>query len=299
MTMEAGSPRVEDLVGAAVASALAKLKAGEEEPYYDEAADQGARESYYQGLDAVDGEPMRAVLAELLESTHQPRPAYKPMEIVYPRVDLHPDRLLRSIYSGNTFSPEELIRADAEVERQRTERMLEFNLRETALGPREFAAEAAAIEAELPYNCEHVVCQSWFGEHEPMRGDIHHLFACESGCNSFRGNFPYFDFPDTEEVTREACGRREDIGFEPGAGKGPVARATLYFLLRYPKLIGDSEHELTRDRLPIILSWHEEDPVSDYELHRNYVIAGLQGNRNPMIDHPDWARRIDFAAAWA
>jgi endonuclease G, mitochondrial len=81
------------------------------------------------------------------------------------------DGLLRSIYSGEIFPPEELIRADAEVERARTERMLKFNLRETALGPSELRAEAAAIEAALPYNCEHVVCQSWFDADEPMRGD--------------------------------------------------------------------------------------------------------------------------------
>jgi len=132
-----------------------------------------------------------------------------------------------------------------------------------------------------------------------MRGDLHHLFACESGCNSFRGNFPYFDFPDTEEVAREACGRREDIGFEPGAGKGPVARATLYFLLRYPGLIGDSEHELTRRSAADDPQLARGRSGQHYELHRNFVIADLQGNRNPLIDHPDWAQRIDFAAAWA
>lgn len=75
-----------------------------------------------------------------------------------------------------------------------------------------------------------------------------------------------------------------------------MARATLYFLLRYPGLIGDSERELTADRLPMILDWHEEDPVSDYERHRNFVIAERPGNRNPLIDHPEWARTIDFAA---
>ncbi len=299
MPTDTVSARVEGVVGAAVDAALAKLEAAKAEPYYDEAADRSAHEAYYEGLEAADGAPLRAALAELLERTHDPRPAYRPMEMVYPRVDLHPDGVLRSIYSGNTFTPEELIRADADVERQRTQRMVEFNIGETALGPSELRAEAAAIEAELPYNCEHVVCQSWFDAHEPMRGDIHHLFACESGCNSFRGNYPYFDFPDTEALSREACGRREDVGFEPGTGKGPVARATLYFLLRYPGLIGDSDHELTPDRLPMIVDWHEEDPVSDYERHRNYVVAALQGNRNPLIDRPEWARRIDFAATWA
>lgn len=293
------SRRVEELVGAATEAALAELRGAADEPYYDQAADQEASERYYEDMDATEGEPLRAALAELLELTHGPRPSYKPSLMVYPRVDLHPDGLLRSIYSGKTFTPEELIEADAQIERARTERMIEFNMRQTALGPSELRAEAVAIEVALPYNCEHVVPQSWFGEDEPMRGDLHHLFACEMGCNSFRGNFPYADFPDTQEIVRDACGRREEDGFEPGAGKGPVARATLYFLLRYPGVIGDSEPELTLDRLEMLLAWHENDPVSDYERHRNHVIAELQGNRNPMIDHPDWARRVDFTAAWA
>ncbi len=107
--------------------------------------------------------------------------------------------------------------------------MLEFTVSETAPGPSELAAEAAAIEAALPYNCEHVVPQSWFGEDEPMRGDIHHLFACEFGCNSFRGNFPYFDFPDTQEVVRDACGRlrgRSALSPAPARGRSRGRRCT-------------------------------------------------------------------------
>ena len=300
MTSESITARLDKTVSAAVEAGLAALEAARDQPYYDEAADQSSSERYFEGIDGLEGEPLRAALAELLARTHDPRPTYRPSQWVYPRVDLHPDGVLRSIYSGQTFSPEELIKADAEIERRRTERMLEFNLRRTALGPSELRAEAAAIEAALPYNCEHVVPQSWFDEDEPMRGDLHHLFACEVRCNSFRGNFPYCDFSDTQELVREDCGRlEEDEGFEPGAGKGPVARASLYFLLRYPLIVGDEERELKRDRLDTLLAWHEDEPVSDYELHRNYVIAELQGNRNPLIDHPEWARRIDFDAAWA
>jgi endonuclease G, mitochondrial len=33
--------------------------------------------------------------------------------------------------------------------------------------------------------------------------------------NSFRGNTPYSDFVDSEEVMRDACGRREPDRFEP------------------------------------------------------------------------------------
>jgi endonuclease G, mitochondrial len=278
---------------------MARVEEAQAEPYYDEVADASGRESYYEGTGDADGEELRAALAGLLERTHDPRPSYRPMEWVYPRVDLHPDGLLRSLYSGATFSPQELIEADARVELARAEQFQEVQMQGLARETSEVEAQLAAIEAALPYNCEHVVPQSWFGEREPMRGDIHHLFACESGCNSFRGNYPYFDFTEEREIVRHACGRREELGFEPHGGKGPAARATLYFLLRYPGIVGDSERELPSRRLGLLVRWHEEDPVSEYELHRNWVTAELQGNRNPLIDHPDWARRIDFSDAWA
>ena len=157
------------------------------------------------------------------------------------------------------------------------------------------AQELVVLEASLPFNCEHVVPQSWYEEREPMRGDLHHLFACESKCNSFRGNTPYFDFEDFEEVVRESCGKREENRFEPNAGKGAVARATLYFLVRYPGEINRTAREYEPDRLKTLLGWHESHPVTEYEKHRNAAIFEKQGNRNPLIDHPEWASKIDFS----
>ena len=124
-----------------------------------------------------------------------------------------------------------------------------------------------------------------------MRGDLHHLFACEPGCNSFRGNIPYFDFPDFEEALRDECGKRDGTKFEPSAAKGIVARATLYFLLRYP---GNISKSYDAKRLTTLLSWHNTHEVSEYELHRNVAIFAAQGNRNPFIDHPEWADDIDL-----
>jgi endonuclease I len=155
------------------------------------------------------------------------------------------------------------------------------------------AAVEDAVEAALPYNCEHVVPQSWFGKAEPMRGDLHHLFACETRCNSFRGNTPYAefaDFPDLEEVVRSDCGKSESNGFEPARGKGQAARAVLYFLLRYPDTI--SPTELPPDRLDTLLNWNEQEGVSEWERHRNAAIYARQGNRNPFIDRPEWAAQM-------
>jgi endonuclease I len=190
--------------------------------------------------------------------------------------------------------PPQLIAEDFRIaELRRAER-----IRLTAEGAGlEAAAVEDAVDAMLPYNCEHVVPQSWFGKAEPMRGDLHHLFACETRCNSFRGNTPYgefTDFPELDEVVRTDCGKTESNGFEPAHGKGPAARAVFYFLLRYPDIISPSK--LPPDRLDVLLDWHEQIPVSDWEQHRNAAIFARQGNRNPFIDHPEWAAEV--VPAW-
>ena len=214
-------------------------------PYYDEQKDEEARERYYDGLEAENLGPRELYerLSRLVTETHVRQPAYKPSRLVYPWVDLQPDGELRSIYSGKTFDPEEFIREDFAMEQRRAERLRELVLSETLRGTDRLLAEEAALEAAFPYNCEHVVPQSWFDKREPMRGDLHHLFACESGCNSFRGNVPYYEFADFEEAIRDDCGRREENRFEPNAGKSAVARAVLYFVLRYPKVVANAAGE--------------------------------------------------------
>ncbi|WP_063726543.1 endonuclease [Streptomyces sp. RTd22] len=294
----AGRTDVVSAVEQDVDAALINHRLAQERSYYDRTADIAAREAYYANVRTGDGDTLRRALTALLEETHTPQPRYKPMRLVYPWVDLHKDGRLYGIYSAKGFSVEELVRADATVAEARLARVEELLLQESTAGPAEFEAEFDALEASMPFNCEHVVPQSWFGKREPMRGDLHHLFACEAGCNSFRGNFPYFDFPDFDEALRDACGMRESVGFEPAEGKGAVARATLYFLLRYPGQVGDVAREFPEERLPLLLAWHENQAVTEYELHRNAAIAEIQGNRNPLIDHPEWAREIDFSGVW-
>jgi hypothetical protein len=43
----------------------------------------------------------------------------------------------------------------------------------------------------------------------------------------------------------------------------------------------------------MLLRWNEQDPVSQKEIDRNNVIySQYQHNRNPFIDHPEYARMI-------
>jgi endonuclease G, mitochondrial len=282
---------------AELGQALTVLAEARERPYYDEAADARARSEYWAGIEP-SGDPAAfyARLHDRLADTHDPALRYLPARRLYPWVDLRPDGRLRSIYSGKDFDPEDLIRKDFAIRRTIEERVERLGTRGADESVRAAAMEAA--EAVAPYNCEHVVPQSWFDHDEPMRGDLHHLFTCEWGCNSFRGNTPYFDFGRAERVVRPDCGRLEEAKFEPSEGRGAVARATLYFLLRYPGEVA-GEDEFPRGRLETLLAWHADDPVDEYERHRNAAAAADQGNRNPLVDHPEWASQIEFSRGFS
>lgn len=102
------------------------------------------------------------------------------------------------------------------------------------------------------------------------------------------------------------------------ARKGDVARAILYMAIRYEggthPTTGQSEPdlELTDDRSKIVitssspaymglmstlLQWHQFDPPNAAERIRNEAIFEFQGNRNPFIDHPEWATPALFTSA--
>ena len=42
----------------------------------------------------------------------------------------------------------------------------------------------------------------------------------------------------------------------------------------------------------MLMEWHASDPVSQKEIDRNNEVYGLQNNRNPFIDHPEYADLI-------
>lgn len=158
--------------------------------------------------------------------------------------------------------------------------------------------------------------------------DAHMLFLSDSGYNSSRGNKPYADCVTgcTEKTTLAYNGAGGGSGVFPGNSnwydttywqtwgdrKGDVARALLYMDVRYeggthgvtgaaepdlvltddPGLIQASSSNLSvayMGRLADLLRWHQEDPVDDKERLRNEAVYSYQGNRNPFIDHPEWA----------
>lgn len=262
-------------------------------PYYDAREDKEAADAFWDEIEwNSPPKTLFKTLREHLEVSHTKQHSYADarLKFLYPAVDLHEDGKLRNIYSGTELDPAEAVARELAIVLPRLEaRGTEATVSRIEQLLTTDEAFDAAEEAGETMNCEHVVPQSWFDKQEPMRSDLHHLFACEPGCNSFRGNIPYWQFSNEDEATRSECGRRESGKFEPEHGKGAVARATLYFLVRYPGEIGNMARELGADRLSVLLRWHKAHRVDTYERHRNWLIQKAQGNRNPFIDHPDAA----------
>jgi deoxyribonuclease-1 len=285
-------------------TALATLNTNQERArsgnvYFDENRDKADITTYYRRIDfaAEEKDSLFRKLNDLITRTHTNQPSYDESryKYLYLWVDLHEDGNIHSIYSGNIREPEQLLREDYETEIKRMEAsnaLLGASSPLTDLQAREMIAN---IENNYKYNCEHVVPQSWFFKANPMRGDLHHLFACEPTCNSTRSNYPYYDFADYEpmdvmRIIKGSCGKYDNGKFEPETGKGAVARATLYFLLRYPGKIT----RYSKEDIHMLLSWHQKFPVSLYEKHRNQAIFDIQHNRNPLIDFPQYVDHIDF-----
>lgn len=277
-----------------LSKALQKLEATEGLVYYDSEKDQQVRDEYYPNLDGLSKTQLYKTLSKLLADTHTTTLSYKKarLEHLYPWIDRRDgcSRDLQGVYSGKVFDALDVIRHELQMERRREQAIHERMRLEAAGTVDETFLEE--LEAAHPYNCEHVVPQSWFHKRKQPRTDLHHLFTCEWGCNSFRGNRAYFDF--VTEAFRDNCGESDHGKFEPQAGKGAVARATLYFLLRYPGDIADTVKEMPRERLKMLIKWAKDFEVNSWELHRNAEIHKIQGNRNPLIDHPALVSKINF-----
>ncbi|MEV0156990.1 endonuclease [Micromonospora sp. NPDC050686] len=154
------------------------------------------------------------------------------------------------------------------------------------------------------WNREHVWAKSHgdFGTATGPGTDVHHLRPEDVSVNSLRGNK---DFDSGGSAVAEAPGCYTDAdSFEPrSAVKGDVARMILYMAIRYeggdgwPNLEpNDSVSNGTAPylgRLSKLLAWNELDPPDAFEQRRNQrIYERWQGNRNPFIDHPEWARAI-------
>ena len=152
------------------------------------------------------------------------------------------------------------------------------------------------------WNREHVWAKSLGGfTSGPAYSDLHHLKPADNTVNTSKGN-KSFDDGGQQHNEATQCSFT-DFTWEPADNvKGDIARILFYMDVRYE---GDgNEPNLTIveevntypnpniGRLSTLLQWHIQDPVDAFEINRNEVIYGIQDNRNPFIDHPEYVSII-------
>ena len=168
----------------------------------------------------------------------------------------------------------------------------------------------------LCYNREHSLPKSWWGggtayPSDEQYTDLHHLVPSDRQMNSLKSNYP----PGivTNATTTGTNGFKVGTNpsypctammyFEPiDEYKGDYARMYFYLATKYEPQIGGwfllkgdcaivagSTYPVYEPWLmTLLLEWHANDPVSVKEIKRNNAVYGVQGNRNPFIDNPEW-----------
>lgn len=156
------------------------------------------------------------------------------------------------------------------------------------------------------YNREHIIPQSVFYEHAPMRSDLFNVYPTDGYVNNRRGSFPHGSVGDSVSYTSSngsKVGKSNAPGysgtvFEPiDQYKGDIARSYFYMVTCYEDQLTSWKHYDSFDgkkypglsswALDLYMEWNELDPVDSWERQRNEAVYLEQGNRNPFIDHPE------------
>lgn len=229
---------------------------------------------YYNNANGKTGDELKVALHNIIKGHHVV--SYNGLINAFAYTDCKPNGKIWDIYSNNEYSPSTGLCGEYEQEGD-------------------------------CWNREHTWPQSWFNESTTPRSDLFHVYPTDGYVNGQRSNYPY------GEVNRPiyTSGNGSKLGpcvtsgysgrvFEPiDEYKGDIARGYFYMSVRYYSEDNDwgtsgmtNKSEILPWAMTMLLRWSDEDPVSDKEIARNNAVYGYQNNRNPFIDHPEYAHMI-------
>ena len=171
------------------------------------------------------------------------------------------------------------------------------------------------------YNREHSFPKSWWGGSTsvPQYTDLFTVVPVDGWINGIRNNNPYGEIQGGTEthITNNGSALGSSSISIPGYSgsvfepideyKGDLARGYFYMMTRYEDVIASWENFTPESdavldgtnypgfeqwMLDMLINWHNIDPVDTKEIERNETIYGIQGNRNPFIDHPEYVNLI-------
>jgi hypothetical protein len=156
-----------------------------------------------------------------------------------------------------------------------------------------------------------IVPAAWWGDTYGDRPtqDLHNVVTANGNVESHKGTLsPGIVTAKDYDGGTWATGRGSYLGrtapmYTPPAGReGDFARAMMYCCAVYPMelwqsngfyIFADGTYPLLTDYgRELLLKWHREDGVDDFERERNRVIAEQQGNVNPFVSYPELAELV-------
>lgn len=241
--------------------------------------------SYYDNLNTdLEGSAFRAELAELITDTHTKYTSYDGLANAFKVADADPDKNGNVIwfYTGTSVP---------------------------------FSGFGGSVGAT---NREHVWPKDGgdaFPEKSGPGSDAHHLRPTETQLNSTRGSKNFDEVAQTSaNIVKEngssgygnsaygadALCYSSGSFFYPAKGyRGATARILFYMQTRWGdhdqynlEFVDGAGSSKTIGKISTLLKWHLEEPPTEEEIRRNEAVFGLQGNRNPFIDHPEYAAQI-------
>lgn len=125
-------------------------------------------------------------------------------------------------------------------------------------------------------------------ETDPVEMDSLHIRPTAKEVNEGRGNLFYGE-----------SSPNYDPGYRIEEYRGEAARIIFYVAIKDPVLQIVDENNLVytsnpnkMGKLSDLLKWNLQYTVRDQELYRNSGAQYVQGNRNPFVDHPEYACKI-------
>ena len=159
---------------------------------------------------------------------------------------------------------------------------------------------------------EHSWPKSWWGGFSKGQGaqtDLFELYPSDGYVNGLRSNLPLgtvgkATYTSTSGAKIGACtttGFTSTCFEPPDEWKGQLSRSYFYLSTAYSGkwsccnadgVDGSSIKPWMEKQLR---TWHAKYPVTDHDNKVNDLVFGIQKNRNPFIDHPEWVAMIkDF-----
>ena len=152
-------------------------------------------------------------------------------------------------------------------------------------------AKSAHVSGNTGWNREHTFPASKLSNSQAEK-DNHIIFASDNKVNGARSNIKMGVVTGGTVVNdyngnATTCRKTSSL-FDPNnVARGIVARSTMYAAAMY-----DYDPEDNFESIATMLRWHLEYQPTSQDITRNNTVYSNQKNRNPFVDHPEYACRI-------